>query len=264
MAGVRIGRYVSAMFLPYKDENPAELPPIATVGIILLHSLAWLLVQGAGAAEPLARSVCQLGLIPGEILRSVPAGTAVPLGKGLSCVLTAEPHYATVLTSMFMHGGWLHLIGNMWFLWVFGNNIEDSMGHARFVVFYLVCGVAAAAGQILVDTHARVPMVGASGAISGVLGAYIVLYPRVRVHTLIFLGFFVTTVALPAYVMLGYWFALQLLLGTAGAVARAQGGIAVWAHVAGFLAGLALIKLFVNPALTERRLSPDSGEWWRR
>ena len=248
---------------PYKDDNPTVLPPIVTIGIIALNVLAWLFLQGAGADADLAASVCQLGLIPGELLGTVPVGTRVPLGPEMSCVLGA-PHYATVLTSMFMHGGWLHLIGNMWFLWVFGNNIEDSMGHARFVVFYLVCGVAAAAGQILVDTHARVPMVGASGAISGVLGAYIVLYPRVRVHTLIFLGFFVTTVALPAYVMLGYWFALQLLLGTAGAVARAQGGIAVWAHVAGFLTGLALIKLFVNPALTERRLSPDSGEWWRR
>ncbi len=248
---------------PYKDENPTVLPPIVTIGIIALNVLAWLFLQGAGNGADLAASVCQLGLIPGELLGTVPAGTHVPLGPGMACVIGA-PHYATVLTSMFMHGGWLHLIGNMWFLWVFGNNIEDSMGHARFVVFYLLCGVAAAAGQILVDTHARVPMVGASGAISGVLGAYIVLYPRVRVHTLIFLGFFVTTVALPAYVMLGYWFALQLLLGTAGAVGRAQGGIAVWAHVAGFLAGLALIRLFVNPALTERRESHVSGDWWRR
>ena len=241
------------MFLPYKDENPAELPPIATVGIILLNTLAWLLVQGAGAAEPLARSVCQLGLIPGEILRSVPAGTAVPLGKGLSCVLTAEPHFATILTSMFMHGGWLHLIGNMWFLWVFGNNIEDSMGHTRFVVFYLLSGVAAAATQMLVDTGSRIPMVGASGAISGVMGAYILLYPRVRVHTLITLGFFLTTVTLPAYVILGYWFVLQLLFGTVGALSGAQGGVAVWAHVGGFVAGLLLIKLFANSEYLERR-----------
>jgi len=241
------------MFLPYKDENPAELPPIATVGIILLNTLAWLLVQGAGAAEPLARSVCQLGLIPGEILRSVPAGTAVPLGKGLSCVLTAEPHFATILTSMFMHGGWLHLIGNMWFLWVFGNNIEDSMGHTRFVVFYLLCGVAAAAAQIVADPRSGVPMVGASGAISGVMGAYILLYPRVRVHTLVFLGIFVTTVAWPAYVILGYWFVLQLLLGAAGTLGGTQGGTAFWAHVGGFIAGLALIKIFANPEFLERR-----------
>jgi membrane associated rhomboid family serine protease len=249
--------------IPYKDDNPTVLAPIVTIGIIALNVLAWLFLEGAGSSEALGASVCQLGLIPAELLGTVPPGTRVPLGPGMACVLGA-PHYATVLTSMFMHGGWLHLIGNMWFLWVFGNNIEDSMGHARFVVFYLVCGVAAAAMQIALDVHARVPMVGASGAISGVLGAYVLLYPRVRVHTLITLGFFVTTVALPAYVMLGYWFVLQLLLGTVGAVARAQGGVAVWAHVGGFLAGLILIKLFVNPELTAQRQSPESGEAWRR
>ena len=133
--------------LPYKDENPTELTPVVTVGIIVLNVLAWLFVQGAGAPEPLARSVCQLGLIPGEVLHTVPPGTAVPLGEGLRCVLTADANWWTVVTSMFMHGGWLHLIGNMWFLWVFGNNIEDSMGHTRFVVFYLLSGVAAAATQ---------------------------------------------------------------------------------------------------------------------
>src|SRR6266566_356569 len=213
--------------LPYKDENPTELTPVITLGIIVLNVLAWLFVQGAGAAEPLARSVCQLGLIPGEVLHTVPPGTAVPLGEGLRCVLTADANWWTVVTSMFMHGGWLHLIGNMWFLLVFGNNIEDSMGHARFVVFYLLSGVAAAATQMLVDPGSRIPMVGASGAISGVMGAYILLYPRVRVHTLITLGFFLTTVTLPAYVILGYWFVLQLLFGTVGALSGAQGGVAV-------------------------------------
>ncbi len=239
--------------IPYKDENPTELTPVVTVGIILTNVVAWLFVQGAGAPEPLARSVCQLGLIPGEVLKTVPPGTAVPLGPGLQCVLTADPHWWTLLTSMFMHGGWLHVIGNMWFLWVFGNNIEDSMGHARFVVFYLLCGVAAAATQILVDPGSRVPMVGASGAISGIMGGYILLYPRVRVHTLVTLGFFITTVTLPAYVMLGYWFVLQLLLGAATAVSRAQGGVAVWAHVGGFVAGLVLIKVFANAEYLERR-----------
>src|SRR6266542_6870392 len=206
-----------------------------------------------GASEPLARSVCQLGLIPGELLRSAPPGTTVPLGPGLQCVLTAEPHWWTVLTSMFMHGGWLHVLGNMWFLWVFGNNIEDSMGHARFVAFYLLSGVAAAAAQVLVSPSSVIPMVGASGAISGVMGAYILLYPRVRVHTLITLGFFLTTVTLPAYVMLGYWFLLQLLFGTVGAMSGAQGGVAGWAHVGGFVAGLLLIKLFANSEYLERR-----------
>jgi len=230
--------------IPYKDENPTVLTPIVTIGIIAVNVLAWLFVQGAGSGEAVAASVCQLGMIPAELFGTVPPGTRVPLGPGLACVIDT-PHYATVLTSMFMHGGWLHIIGNMWFLWVFGNNIEDSMGHARFVVFYLLCGVVAAGTQLLADPQSRVPMVGASGAISGVLGAYMLIYPRVRVHTLVTLGFFVTSVALPAYVMLGYWFVLQLLLGT---VSRTTGGIAVWAHVGGFLAGVALIKLFANPA----------------
>src|SRR2546427_7092845 len=220
-----------------------------------LNVVVGVFTEGLGADEPLARSVCQLGLIPAEVLRAAPAGTSVPLGPGLRCVLTADPHWWTVLTSMFMHGGWFHLLGNMWFLWVFGNNIEDSMGHTRFVVFYLLSGVAAAATQVLVSPHSVVPMVGASGAISGVMGAYVLLYPRVRVHTIVWLGFFVTTVALPAYVMLGYWFVLQLVLGAAGALSHAQGGVAVLAHVGGFVAGMALIKLFVNPEYLSRRRS---------
>jgi membrane associated rhomboid family serine protease len=239
--------------IPYKDENPAELTPIVTVGIIVVNVLAWLFVQGAGGNdEALAASVCHLGLIPGELLGTVPPGTAVPLGAGLHCVLAAEPHWSTVLTSMFMHGGWIHLLGNMWFLWVFGNNIEDAMGHARFVVFYLVCGVIAALTQMMVAPHSAVPIVGASGAISGVMGAYVLLFPRVRVHTLVWLGFFVTTVTLPAYVMLGYWFLYQLLLGTVGVLAQVEGGTAFWAHVGGFIAGMALIRLFANSEYLER------------
>jgi len=163
------------------------------------------------------------------------------------------PHWSTLLTSMFMHGGWFHLITNMWFFWVFGNNIEDSMGHGRGVVFYLLCGLAAASTQMLISPRSAVPMVGASGAISGVMGAYVLLYPRVRVHTLIFLGFFVTTIALPAYVMLGYWFLLQLLGGTASALSQVEGGVAFWAHVGGFVAGMLLIKLFANAEFLERR-----------
>ena len=183
---------------PYKDDNPTELPAIVTIAIIAANVLAWLLVQGMGSPEPLVRSVCDLGLVPGELLRTAPPGTGVELAPGLFCRVEAAPHYSTLLTSMFMHGGWLHLIGNMVFLWVFGNNIEDVMGHVRFIVFYLLCGVAAAAAQMLITPSSVVPMVGASGAISGVLGAYLLLYPRVRVHTLLFFGFYVTTVALPA------------------------------------------------------------------
>jgi membrane associated rhomboid family serine protease len=143
---------------------------------------------------------------------------------------------------MFLHGGWMHLIGNMWFLWLFGNNVEDSMGRGRFIAFYLLCGLGAALAQVFADPSSIVPMVGASGAISGVMGAYIVLYPRVRVFTLIPLGFFITSLALPAWVMLGYWMVLQVVGGLGGADA----GVAFWAHVGGFVAGVVLVKLFAR------------------
>jgi membrane associated rhomboid family serine protease len=151
---------------------------------------------------------------------------------------------------MFMHGGWMHIIGNMWFLFIFGNNVEDSMGSLRFLVFYLLCGFAAAALQVAFDPASSIPMVGASGAIGGVMGAYIVLYPRVNVHMLVFLGFFVTTFAMPAVFMLGYWFVLQLV---SGLLSPAEGGgVAFWAHVGGFAAGAVLIFLFRNPRLLAR------------
>jgi membrane associated rhomboid family serine protease len=156
-----------------------------------------------------------------------------------------------VITSMFLHGGWLHLLGNLWFLWVFGNNVEDSMGHARFVVFYLLCGVAAAAVQVAVNPGSVVPMVGASGAISGVMGAYIMLYPRVRVHmfTWIIIPF---RFVMPAWLMLGYWFLLQVIGGLPTLQAE-SGGVAFWAHVGGFVAGMLLIWLFRDVALVNQR-----------
>jgi membrane associated rhomboid family serine protease len=244
---------------PYRDDNPTELPAVVTVGIIAVNVLAWLFVQGMGSPEPLVRSVCDLGLVPGELLHTARPGTGVELAPGMMCLVDPHPNYATLLTSMFMHGGWLHLIGNMVFLWVFGNNIEDVMGHGRFLVFYLVCGVAAAGAQILISPNSVVPMVGASGAISGVLGAYLLLYPRVRVHTLLFLGLFVTTVSLPAYVMLGYWAVLQLLggLATLGGVER--GGTAFFAHIGGFVAGLILIRFFASEDALRRRPQPPAS-----
>ncbi len=249
--------------IPYKDDNPTELTPLVTVGIIALNALAWILVQGMGSTDAVASSVCRYGLIPAELTGGAPVEALKERAAGLHCVIATVPHWGRVLTSMFMHGGWFHLIGNMWFLWVFGNNIEDSMGHARFVVFYLLCGIIAAAAQTAVDPHSVVPMIGASGAISGVLGGYILLYPRVRVHTLITFGFFVTTVALPAYVMLGYWFLLQLLMGTVGTLSRMQGGVAFWAHVGGFAAGLLLVKLFAKEEFLARRQAPivEARSW---
>ncbi len=242
---------------PYKDDNPTELPPIVTVAIIAANVLVWLFIQGMGSSEALVRSVCDLGLVPGELLQTAKPGSGVELAPGLFCVVGA-PHYTTILTSMFTHGGWLHLIGNMVFLWVFGNNIEDVMGHVRFVVFYLLCGVVAAGAQMLVGPNSVVPMVGASGAISGVLGAYLLLYPRVRVHTLLFFGFYVTTVALPAYVMLGYWAVLQLLGGVVSLSGIDQGGTAFFAHIGGFATGLLLIRFFASDDALRRRPQPPA------
>ena len=231
--------------IPYRDENETVRTPVVTIAIIAANALVWLLVQGAGSALPLASSVCNLGLIPGELTLRVQPGTGFPMGNGLACLMDAGRAPQHILTSMFLHGSWMHILGNMWFLWIFGNNVEDSMGRARFVAFYLLCGLAAAAAQVLSAPSSMMPMVGASGAISGVMGAYVVLYPRVRVYTLVFLGFFLTTIALPAWVMLGYWILLQVL-GGIGSVMQEGGGVAFWAHIGGFIAGVGLIKLFAR------------------
>jgi membrane associated rhomboid family serine protease len=233
---------------PYRDDNPTLAPPLATFGLIALNVAAWVFVQGLGTEPALVRSVCELGLIPGEFLHRLPEGYTIEMAPGVGCVL-GPPHWYAPLTSMFLHGGWFHLIGNMWFLWVFGNNVEDSMGRVRYVIFYLLCGLTAAAVQTLAVPDSPIPMVGASGAISGIMGAYVVLYPRVRVHVLVFLGIFITRIAVPAFLMLGYWFLLQLLSGTAALAGGARGGVAFWAHVGGFVAGVALIPLFRNPVL---------------
>jgi membrane associated rhomboid family serine protease len=227
---------------PIRDDNPTLNTPAITVVLIGLNVAAWILVQGMGAEPTLSQSVCNLGLIPGEFLGRIPEGTTLPMSRELSCVI-GERHVFTPLTSMFLHGGWLHLIGNMWFLWLFGNNVEDSMGHGRYLVFYLLSGLAAAATQTLVNPNSAIPMVGASGAISGVMGAYIVLYPRVRVHMIIFLGFFITRAVVPAYVMLGYWFLLQIV-GGLPSLGDESGGVAFWAHAGGFLAGALLVLVF--------------------
>jgi len=244
---------------PIRDDNPQILVPYATVGIIAVNVLVWVFVQGLGRDPILAGSICRLGLIPAELLGSVPAGTQVQLGAGSWCELGGSSSWVTIVTSMFMHGGWLHIIGNMWFLWIFGNNVEDAMGSVRFVLFYLLCGLSAAALQIIANTTSILPMVGASGAIGGVMGAYVLLYPRVHVHLLIFLGFFVTTIAVPAVYMLGYWFLLQLIGGFGSAGESA--GVAFWAHVGGFAAGAILVMLFRKPELLRRH--PYYG-WTRR
>jgi membrane associated rhomboid family serine protease len=254
---------------PLRDDNPHFLTPYVTYAIIAINVMVWILVQGLGADPALSQSVCMLGLIPGDLLNTLPPGTGFPLGNGMACVLTDGSPVHTLVTSMFLHGGWLHLLGNMWFMWIFGNNVEDSMGHGRFVAFYLLCGLAAAVLQIVSNPESGVPMVGASGAIGGVMGAYVLLYPRVTVHMLIFLGFFVTTVAVPAYFMLGYWFLIQIL-GGLGSIGASGGGVAFWAHIGGFVAGAVLVLLFRDPALVRRhphygwKKDHSSTNSWRR
>jgi len=232
---------------PYRDDNPTLATPAVTFLLIGANVAMWVLVQGMGAEPNLSRSVCELGLIPGEFLGLVPQGATVPMGNQTVCMLGDEQTWFTPLTSMFLHGGWFHLIGNMWFLWVFGNNVEDSMGHVRYLAFYLLCGVAAAAAQTFMNPASPIPMVGASGAISGVMGAYIVLYPRVRVHMLVILAIFITRIVVPAYLMLGYLFLLQLIGG--GLAGSSEGGVAFWAHAGGFIAGALLIQVFKDPQL---------------
>ena len=238
---------------PYRVDNPRLGIAIATLAIMALNLLVWIVVEGMGANAAMPNTVCTLGLIPSALVGHLLPGTVIPLGRGVSCTLGSVPPWVTPLTSMFMHGGWFHLIGNMWFLWLFGPNVEDVMGHYRYTVFYLLAGLAAAAAQVLVDPRSTLPMVGASGAISGVMGAYVILFPRVRVHLLIFLGIFITRVTVPAYVMLGYWFLLQVLQGSVDALQAQGGGVAFAAHVGGFLTGALLVSVFKNPALLARR-----------
>jgi membrane associated rhomboid family serine protease len=232
---------------PYRDENETVRTPVATYALIAVNAAAWLLVQGAGSTLPLARSVCELGLIPGELTASVAPGSRFPMGEGLVCLTDPGRQTAHVITSMFLHGSWMHILGNMWFLWIFGNNVEDAMGRLRFVFFYLLSGIAAAFAQVVVNPDSLVPMVGASGAISGVMGAYVVLYPRVRVYVLVPLGFIMTTMAWPAWMMLGYWLLLQFASGLT-TLGDTGGGVAFWAHFGGFVAGVILVKLFSRPS----------------
>ena len=250
--------------IPYHDENATQRTAIVTMVVIGINVFMWLAVQGAGEFVALASSVCNLGLIPGELTLQAAVGAEFVMGQTRDGVLvcTTDPgrQVGHLFTSMFLHGSWMHLIGNMWFLWLFGNNIEDSMTRPRFVIFYLICGLAAAFAQVVADPSSAVPMVGASGAISGVMGAYLVLYPRVRVWTMVPLGFFLTNIALPAWGMLAYWFVLQFL-GGLSSVGADGGGVAFWAHAGGFVAGVALVKLF---ARRDRIADHRSHHWQPR
>jgi membrane associated rhomboid family serine protease len=225
------------MVLPLHDDNPTTTRPYVTVGLMIANLLVYVwhhLLLLPGAAE---RVVYALGVIP-----------AVLMGReALPADLALLPAPATILTSMFLHGGFLHLAGNMLYLWIFGNNVEDAMGHVRFFGFYLLCGVAAVFAQVLPNPGSVVPMIGASGAISGVLGAYLLLYPRARVLLGLPLGFLIVQLGrFPAGWVLVAWFAMQLLMGGMNATRAAgdAGGVAFGAHIGGFVAGLLLVTLF--------------------
>ncbi|MFN2397518.1 MAG: rhomboid family intramembrane serine protease [Gemmatimonadaceae bacterium] len=253
--------------IPIGDNLPTLRRPVVTYLILAAMFAVWVFVQGAGFENfRLAASVCDLGLVPGELTRLAPLGQAVPLGSGLACVVDDHSiNYLTPVISMFLHGSWGHLLGNALFFWVFGNNVEDSMGHLRFLAFYLICGLAAGFAHVLVDSHSPVPTVGASGAISGVLGGYLLLYPRARIRML-FLFF---AIPIQAWLVLLWWFVWQVIAGLPQLMTvepDVSGGVAVWAHVGGFVTGVVLIKLFANPRyVAEHRtaIGVKHGYLWR-
>lgn len=224
------------MFFPLKDDNPTSTFPFVTIGLILANCLVFYhqLTLSLPAGQ---RFVFEWGAIPYQIVHG-----EILYGRGLI------PPLLTLFSSMFLHGGFMHLIGNMLYLWIFGNNIEDTLGHFRFTVFYLLSGLSAALIQVLSDPQSTTPMIGASGAVAGVLGAYLLLFPQARILTLLFIIFFIRLIRIPALIVLGFWFLMQLLGVTSGA----ETGVAFFAHIGGFVAGLAMVKVF-QPRRPRRR-----------
>ncbi len=224
--------------IPLKDNIPTSSFPLVTVGLIganivvFLYQLSLSFGPGGEGTQAAEALIFEFGLIPCRVTALCRVPVELP------------SLYLTVFSSMFLHGGLFHIAGNMLYLWIFGNNVEDSMGSGRFVVFYLLCGVVAAAAQTWSDPGSRVPMIGASGAISGILGAYLLLYPHARVLTLVTFGFFWSFVQLPAVIVIGLWAVVQFLNGLITFTVPQRGGVAVLAHVGGFVAGLLLIHLF--------------------
>lgn len=220
--------------IPLRDINPTYSKPVVTIALVVANALAFVYELGLGKAGQ-EQLFSALGMVPArlQLFRVSPE-------------VGAADAFLPLLTSMFLHGGFLHLLGNMWFLWVFGDNIEDQMGHGRFLIFYLLSGVLAGLAHAFTNLNSIVPAIGASGAVSGVMGAYLMLFPGSRVDTLITFGFYWGHMNLPAYAMILYWFVLQLLSGTlalAGPAAQ-RGGVAWWAHIGGFLAGAVLVWVF--------------------
>lgn len=236
--------------IPIKDYNPTRHVPIITVIVIVVNVLAFFQDRLTGSYQQMlvetARGVVRVNHFVGGLSAHyalVPAQlSAAPLSS-----------WSQVLTSMFLHGNWLHIASNMLFLWIFGNNIEDALGRFRFIVFYLCCGVAAAAAQYLSAPLSTIPMVGASGAVAGIMGAYLILYPHARVLTLLPIFFFFTFIEVPAYLIIGYWALLQFISANwINSGSQAQGGIAYFAHIGGFVAGIALLFLFGGRSVKDR------------
>jgi membrane associated rhomboid family serine protease len=248
---------------PLKDNIPTEGFPVVTVALIALNVLAYFFFQhgtislGDPSSQAYLTNLFDYGYFPYELTH--PGQQCVPQGDQIACgtgVTGLPATWVTVFTAMFMHGGLLHLGGNMLFLWIFGNNVEDSMGPVKFLAFYLLGGLAATAGQTIVDPNAAVPNIGASGAVAAVLGGYLVLFPRARVVTVVILIFFFTILELPAMIFLVIWFAQQALFGYFGLINPGEGGggVAYFAHIGGFAFGLAAIKLFASEARRRRQI----------
>jgi len=239
------------MFFPYKDDNPRLSVPFVTYTIIALNLIVFFYQMGLDfvAGQEFTLS---FGLIPatftdlprGEI--SVAYAQYLTEATDTRIFIDATPNspYLTVFTSMFMHGGIAHIFGNMLFLWIFGDNIEGALGHIKFALFYILCGIGAAVGQIFVDVNSIVPMIGASGAISGVLAAYMLKYPHARIHTFVFLIVIFTTIQIPAFIVIGIWFATQVMSGLGALGANTGGGVAWFAHIGGFISGVLLERFF--------------------
>lgn len=230
--------------IPLRDENPTRTTPYITFVLIAANVAAFIWQLGAIASGS-REGMLAYALVPHDI------------ATGADLIYPGGPHpvLLTVFTSMFMHANLLHIAGNMLYLWIFGNNIEDVLGHFRFLFFYLVCGVAAAMGQIIVDPMSRIPMMGASGAIAGVLGAYMMLFPTANIISLVFIGWYVTTAEIPAIITLGIWFLMQIisLSYMRGMGLHAGGGVAYAAHIGGFVAGVALIFILRGRRLSRQR-----------
>jgi len=224
--------------LPLRDVNPTRSLSIMTIILIAINVLVFIYELILG--PQLEGFVQSWAIIPYEITHGVDLPPA-----------SIQPIYLTLLTAMFLHGGFVHIAGNMLFLWIFGNNIEDAMGSLRFLVFYLLCGLGSGAFHVAFNANSMVPTVGASGAVAGVLGAYLVAFPRARVSTLVPLFVFFTVITLPAVVVLGFWFVIQLLSGMESLRMVQGGGVAWWAHVGGFVLGMFLLPIFQRPP--ERR-----------